>query len=138
MSHDSIRTINSIVLDIEKSAYRSSDVCIKDYEHDFVHVFPRPSKLLTKMTNLIESKKSIRSDATYLSEFHCSFIDIHPFIAGNGRTARMILDAILISYSKTPVFNTMTHKEPYYRAVRHYINTKDTSLFQQLVEDLLL
>lgn len=48
-------------------------------------------------------------------EFHLRYITIHPFHDGNGRTARIFTNIILISYGYPPIYIKDTEKGPYYQ-----------------------
>jgi len=48
-------------------------------------------------------------------EFHLRYLSIHPFYDGNGRTARMLMNLILIAHGFPPVVIKTADKEVYYR-----------------------
>ncbi|MBC7864404.1 MAG: Fic family protein, partial [Bacteroidia bacterium] len=48
-------------------------------------------------------------------EFHLRYLTIHPFYDGNGRTARILSNLILISYGYPPIIIKTDEKEVYYR-----------------------
>ena len=59
-----------------------------------------------------------------ISEFHLRFEHIHPFIDGNGRVGRLLLNHMLINSGFLPINLKVTDKGKYYRAFRQYdINT---------------
>lgn len=47
--------------------------------------------------------------------FHLEYLNIHPFYDGNGRTARILTNLILISQGLPPLIIKETDKEAYYR-----------------------
>jgi Fic family protein len=48
-------------------------------------------------------------------EFHTRYLTIHPFYDGNGRTARILMNIILIRNGYPPIYIKDTEKEVYYR-----------------------
>ena len=71
------------------------------------------------MTDLIdwynEKKAEENVDPVLLAaEFHYKFIRIHPFDDGNGRTARILMNFILMQYGHPPVIIKTEDKENYF------------------------
>ncbi|MEJ5172474.1 MAG: Fic family protein, partial [Hydrogenothermaceae bacterium] len=58
-------------------------------------------------------------DFNYLSVSHCFFEEIHPFVDGNGRTGRILLNYILISNGYPPVIikGDEKNKNLYYKGL---------------------
>lgn len=52
------------------------------------------------------------------AEFHYRYIRIHPFDDGNGRTARIIMNFILMQYGYPPVIIKTDDKEKYFASLR--------------------
>jgi fido (protein-threonine AMPylation protein) len=50
-------------------------------------------------------------------EFHLRYLTIHPFYDGNGRTARILTNLILISYGYPPIYVRDEDKALYYQAL---------------------
>lgn len=50
-------------------------------------------------------------------DFHLDYLFIHPFYDGNGRTARLLTNLILIRCGYPPIIITDTYKEVYYRLI---------------------
>ena len=48
-------------------------------------------------------------------EFHLKYLTIHPFYDGNGRTARILTNLILIAFGYPPIIIKKEEKEIYYR-----------------------
>ncbi len=48
-------------------------------------------------------------------EFHLKYIRIHPFYDGNGRTARIFMNLILIAFGYPPVIVKLEEKRQYYQ-----------------------
>jgi len=61
--------------------------------------FPAPSELDELMANLskwIESERDKMHPVRFAALLHLKFVTIHPFIDGNGRVARLLMNAALI------------------------------------------
>lgn len=80
--------------------------------------FATPEETPILMAELIEwyrDKDSQNNTNPILlaAEFHYKFIRIHPFDDGNGRTARIIMNFILLKYGYPPVVIKTDDKERY-------------------------
>ena len=75
--------------------YRSVPVIISGSAHKP----PQPYLLARKMEELIEfyeNKKSVLHPVILAAEMHLRLVTIHPFIDGNGRTSRLLMNLILL------------------------------------------
>ncbi len=76
-----------------------------------------------KLVNWLNTEKEKHDRATKEAmhpaliafKFHLDYISIHPFYDGNGRTARILMNLILISYGYPPVYIKANEKTPYYQ-----------------------
>jgi Fic family protein len=85
--------------------------------------FATPEETPIKMQELIEwfRKEREKPDVNPIilaSLFHYKFIRIHPFDDGNGRTARILMNFILMQFGFPPVIIRTEDKENYYRVLR--------------------
>ncbi len=85
--------------------------------------FASPEETPAKMNDLIvwyreKSKVSEINPILLASEFHYRFIRIHPFDDGNGRTARILMNFILMQFGYPPVIIKTDDKENYFAALR--------------------
>lgn len=69
---------------------------------------------LVNWLNTQKEKKAIHP-VLLAFEFHLNFIRIHPFYDGNGRTARIFMNLILIAYGYPPVIVKLEEKRQYYQ-----------------------
>ena len=53
-----------------------------------------------------------------LGEAHCRFEQIHPFLDGNGRTGRLLLNLILVRFGYPPAIIYKRERSRYLRALR--------------------
>lgn len=70
--------------------------------------------------------------------FHGEFVKIHPFIDGNGRTARLLLNFELMKYGYPPIVITKEKRAEYYAALDIAHTTMDYSKFIQLIADFVV
>jgi molecular chaperone DnaK (HSP70)/fido (protein-threonine AMPylation protein) len=93
-----IREINKIInKDIKESGgkYRTESVSIsgtefKPPQSSFVPMF------MEQLGEEIKTRGNDRSPLEFATSIHTTFVSIHPFIDGNGRTARLLLNAALL------------------------------------------
>jgi len=67
-----------------------------------------------------------------ISKFHSKFEKIHPFIDGNGRTGRLILNLELMKDGYPPIILKRTDREKYYNALERAQEKKED--FKPLIE----
>lgn len=67
---------------------------------------------------------------------HAEFVRIHPFIDGNGRTSRLLMNYQLLSQGFLPVSIAKEDRLNYYNALEKYAVDGDLQLFADLVAEL--
>ena len=73
----------------DRGVYRRIPVRIMGVAHEPV----QPYLIIPKMEELLEQYKNSKEDiVTKLARFHIEFEGIHPFIDGNGRTGRLLIN----------------------------------------------
>ena len=87
-----------------------------------IFYFASPEETPAKMNDLMnwyaeERKKEDTIPVLLAAEFHYRFIRIHPFDDGNGRTARLLMNFILMSYAYPPVIIKTSDKEQYFNVL---------------------
>lgn len=115
-----IKDIHSLVLmdrPVDKGVYRKIPVRIMGACHEP----PQPYLVPVQMEKLIaefpnKKKHAIESAA----QFHLNFEGIHPFIDGNGRAGRLILNLILMQNGYPPVNVKFTDRKRYYDCFDSY------------------
>ncbi len=110
--------------------YRNQNVLITGAQH----IPPEPFKLDQLMENLVnwyhecEDHPIIRA-----AILHCDFVNIHPFIDGNGRTARLLMNFELIRSGHLPVVIKAANRLEYYQALDKAATTKDYQDFIDII-----
>jgi Fic family protein len=82
-----------------------------------------PEKVEEEMKKLIswyESNKDKIHPLRLASEFHAMFESIHPFDDGNGRTGRILLNAILLEHNYPPLIIRKTARIAYFSSLEAF------------------
>lgn len=115
--------------------YRAYDVYVNKGEGK-KHMFPEPSKVESLMDNFyLWLKENKNMHPVLLSaEAHYRFVSIHPFIDGNGRCARLLMNLILIQNGYPPAIIKMQKRREYLDAIQNADN-KNMDDFYNFIAD---
>lgn len=107
---------------IEIGKYKSIPNHVKTITGEIFR-FATPEETPAMMNDLIawynEKKKDKEAHPILTAtEFHYKFIRIHPFDDGNGRTARILMNFILMQYGFPPVVIKTEDKQTYFSVLR--------------------
>lgn len=119
---------------------------INDERYDFVPHEEVPQKMheLVNWTNgekekIARSQKGAIHPISLALKFHLDYLNIHPFYDGNGRTARILTNLILISYGYPPLYIKESEKDNYYNYLTDIQSYGgDASLFYNFMAGLLV
>lgn len=132
ISESVIKQIHYLVLADKKEdrgAYRRVPVKIMGAQHQPV----QPYLIIPKMEELLwdysENKEHI---VTKLARFHIEFEGIHPFIDGNGRTGRLLVNLELMKAGYPPINIKFTDRISYYNAFDEYYVKHNLSAMENL------
>ena len=132
--HEAVKIVNAIARGMAKSEYRNNETAIIDTENNFVHFFPEPEILNLQLSELFHKYKE-QNNLESIADAHCAFIKIHPFLNGNGRTARFIADLNLSALGYMPFMNSSINRPWYYSAMRDYLKTGHVKSMFEFISD---
>ncbi len=101
------------------------------------YVFPAPEELEPKMQELAAWIATHRDDyhpVEFAAILHLRFVSIHPFLDGNGRTARLLTNLALIQSGYLPVIVPPILRMEYMDAIRAYQLHRQQDAFLAFIE----
>ena len=132
ISENIIKQIHYLVLADKKEdrgVYRRVPVRIMGAQHEPV----QPYLIGPKMEQLLyDFAASTEHIVTKLARFHIEFEGIHPFIDGNGRTGRLLVNLELMKAGFPPIDIKFTDRITYYNAFDEYHAKNDLSAMETL------
>ena len=136
-----IKQIHYLVLADKKDdrgVYRRVPVRIMGAAHETAQPYLIITKMEELLRNYLASEEHI---VTKLARFHIEFEGIHPFIDGNGRTGRLLVNLELMKAGYPPIDIKFTDRIAYYNAfdeyhVKHNLKAME-SLFAKYINERL-
>ncbi len=120
LSENIIKQIHYLVLADkreDRGVYRRVPVRIMGANHEPV----QPYLIQPKMEQLLEAyRKNTEHIISRLARFHLEFEGIHPFIDGNGRTGRLLVNLELMKAGYPPIDIKFSDRISYYNAFDKY------------------
>lgn len=133
-----IREIHYLVLKtIDKDSagkYRQTDVRITGSEHKPVGHFEVPTEMQKLMKYYSEQQKNLHP-VILAADIHWMLAGIHPFIDGNGRTSRLMMNLILLKngYHIANLKGDLKSRLSYYKSLEKAQVHQDSNEFRMLV-----
>lgn len=128
-----IREIHSLVLvdkPEDRGVYRSIPVRITGSRHES----PQPFLVPVQMEKIIRTLyKGRRHPIEKAASFHLDFEGVHPFVDGNGRTGRLILNLMLMQCGYPPINVKFSDRKRYYDCFDAYYENNTASPMVKLV-----
>lgn len=137
VSEKVIKDIHSLVLmdrPEDKGVYRSIPVRIMGAYHEP----PQPYLVLVQMERIThELAKDKQHPIESAAMFHLDFEGIHPFIDGNGRTGRLVLNLMLMQCGYPPVNVKFADRKRYYDCFDSYYKDNTATPMVTMVAEYL-
>ena len=135
-----IKNIHSLVLmnrPDDKGTYRKIPVTIMGAYTEPV----QPYMIEPKMTELFaenEKRKKKMHTIERIAKFHLEFEGIHPFIDGNGRCGRLLLNLDLIQNGYPAINVKFTDRKKYYEAFDEFYKNNNTKPMIELIAEYVI
>ncbi len=114
--------------------YRNVDIRIQGSSH----IPPSYLKIYDRMERFMFEAEHFSGSALGLAAFsHLQIAKIHPFLDGNGRTARLVLNFQLIKHGYLPVSIPVKKQKEYFNALEEYKVNTNIQAFVDLITELL-
>ena len=128
-----IKDIHAILMEniMSGGIYRNVDVYISGAEH----TPPSPSDMYAQIKafymDLLE--KTFDNPIECAAWTHAEFVKIHPFVDGNGRTSRLIMNYQLMVNGLLPISIKKESRLEYFNALEAYAVKGDLSSFENMI-----
>lgn len=139
LSENVIKNIHALVLmnrPDDKGVYRRIPVRIMGAYTEPVQPYMIESRM-TELLSVNEERKNTMTDIERIALFHLEFEGIHPFIDGNGRTGRLILNLDLIRNGYPPINVKFTDRKRYYDAFDAFYKDNDSTPMTKLIAEYI-
>ncbi|MFN0118511.1 MAG: Fic family protein [Elusimicrobiota bacterium] len=103
------------------------------------HIPPNPLKVTSLMNTLFEwfQLNQKKMDPLELAaRLHHQFVSIHPFIDGNGRTARLLMNFVLMRKGYPPAVILKVDRRKYYRVLQEADQGKNEDYFHFIARSI--
>lgn len=139
ISHGMILGLHQIILqnidDQNAGRYRNTPVRIAGSRV----ILPNPAKVAELMDNfIIKLKNSSIHPITLAIDAHLELVSIHPFVDGNGRTARLLMNLILLHAGYPPIIVHPEQRSVYLAALEKVqLGGKSNAYYNLMYKSLL-
>ena len=120
LSEEIIKNIHNILMEniIPGGIYRNVDVYISGAEH----TPPSPTEMYQQIKNFYFDllEKKFVNEIELAAWTHAEFVRIHPFVDGNGRTARLIMNYQLMKKGFLPISIKKESRLEYFNTLEEY------------------
>lgn len=136
LSEDIVKEIHAVLTEniIVGGIYRNQEVRISGAGH----IPPSGNEMYIQIKNFyidLEYKDNL-NPIELAAWTHAEFVKIHPFIDGNGRTSRLLMNYQLMLNDFLPVSIAKENRLEYYNALEEYAVNRNLEPFADLVAEL--
>lgn len=131
-----VKDIHAILMEniFTGGIYRSVDV----YISGAAHTPPTPNEMYRQIKEFYDNMKfkTGLNEIELAAWIHAEFVRIHPFVDGNGRTSRLIMNYKLMENGWLPVSIKKENRLEYFNALESYAVDKDLAPFSNMIARL--
>lgn len=136
LDEKTVKDIHSILMEniLVGGVYRNVEVRITGAKHKP----PAPSEMYYQIKEFFSNMNS-KSDLNPIelaAWTHAEFVKIHPFVDGNGRTSRLIMNYQLMSNGFLPVSVNKEDRLEYFNLLEEYAVNGNLTLFADFIAEL--
>ncbi|HOC97424.1 MAG TPA: Fic family protein [Bacilli bacterium] len=125
LTESKLKDCHSILMDEHGGLYRTFNISIQGSQHT-----PPPHyKIYARMDEYFEVLKSADLPINKIAYSHLQLSKIHPFLDGNGRLARLVLNYYMLASGLAPIIIPSADKENYFQCLEDYKVKKTTLTF---------
>ena len=136
-SENTVLEIHKIILnginDADAGSYRSVRVYISGSRT----VLPNPMKVPDLMAEFGKWLRNIEISAEKAIEAHYKLVTIHPFVDGNGRTARLLMNLILLQAGYCPIIIRPRDRKRYLNILENRQTKEETEPYNKFMLEAL-
>jgi len=137
ISETIVKDIHSIILEniFIGGIYRNVDV----YISGALHTPPSPVEAYKQIKNFyvqLPAKRVGYNAIEYAAWTHAEFVRVHPFIDGNGRTARLLMNYQLMDAKYLPISISKENKSEYFELLEEFSCNGNLNKFVDYIAEL--
>lgn len=131
-----VKDIHALLMDniLAGGIYRSVEVRISGAKHKP----PVPNEMYGQIKKFYADMKAgnVENVIEFAAWTHAEFVKIHPFVDGNGRTSRMLMNYQLMAAGFLPVSIAKENRLGYFEALECYAVSGDLQPFAEMIGEL--
>lgn len=130
LTEDKLKDLHQILMEgfAIGGLYRNVDISVNGSEHTPCHYL----KIYDRMGTYFRTLDSLSGNALeQICYAHLQLCKIHPFLDGNGRLARLVLNYFLMKNSLVPIAMCYKDKDHYFSCLESFKVNKDSNPFKE-------
>lgn len=136
LDENTVEDIHALLMDniLTGGIYRNVEVRISGAKHKP----PTPNEMYGQIKDFYDDMQyKYTENAIELAAWtHAEFVKIHPFVDGNGRTSRMIMNYQLMASEFLPISIAKENRLEYFEALESYAVNDDLQPFVEMIAEL--
>ena len=136
LDENTVKDIHALLMDniLTGGIYRNVEVRISGAKHKP----PTPTEMYGQIKDFYDDMQyKYTENAIELAAWtHAEFVKIHPFVDGNGRTSRMIMNYQLMASEFLPISISKENRLEYFEALESYAVNDDLQPFVEMIAEL--